>query len=321
MKQQSFEQLHEKSWQSIEDALSEKKISDRNFPSAFRALCHQLALAKSRRYSPQLVDRLNELVIKAHHRFYRHSHRFHYQWLDFLLYGFPAAIRKHRIFVYIALALFLVPLIGMGLTCYQNEEFIYSFNSADQVRNFESMYNPENRKIGRERESADDVFMFGFYIKNNIGISFRTFAGGVLFGLGSVFFLVFNGLAIGGVGGHLTQLGYTSTFYPFVVGHGAFELTAIVFSGAAGLQLGYALINPGNLSRLDAFRRAGRDAIVIVYGSTLMLIIAAFLEAFWSSSSTTPVAIKYSVGAVFWILVVYYFIFAGRNRERQAHGS
>jgi len=321
MKQQSFEDAHEKSWQSIDSELSSDKIADRHFPKAFRELCHQLALAKSRRYSPQLVDRLNELVIKAHHRFYRHSRRFHLQWLDFLISGFPCAIRRNRLFVYIALAIFLVPLFGIGITCYQNEEFIYSFSGADQVRSYESMYDPSNRKIGRERDSGDDLFMFGFYIKNNIGISFRTFAGGVIFGLGSVFFLFYNGLAIGGVAGHLTQLGYTGTFYPFVVGHGAFELTAIVFSGAAGLQLGYSLINPGRLSRLNAFRQAGRDAVIIIYGSTLMLILAAFLEAFWSSSASIPTAVKYTVGAFFWILVLYYFAVVGRANEKALYGS
>ena len=39
--------------------------------------------------------------------------------------------------------------------------------------------------------------MFGFYIRNNIGIAFRTFASGIFAGLGSVFFLALNGVFIG----------------------------------------------------------------------------------------------------------------------------
>lgn len=321
MRQQSFETKHQKQWLEFEASLDEKANTSSHFPHRFRELCHHLALAKNRRYSPQLVDRLNETVIKAHHRFYQHNRRFQLQWLDFLISGFPCAIRRNRRFVYVALALFLIPLLGMAITCYHNEEFIYSMSAPDQVREYESMYDPENLKLGRTRDSEDDLAMFGFYIKNNIGVSFRTFAGGVIFGMGTIFFLVFNGFAIGGVAGHLTQLGYTTTFYPFVVGHGAFELTAIVFSGAAGLQLGYALVNPGNLSRLDALRNAGRDAVSIIYGSTIMLIIAAFLEAFWSSSASMPILIKYSVGAVFWVLVIAYFLFAGRKTNRASYGS
>ena len=41
--------------------------------------------------------------------------------------------------------------------------------------------------------------MFGYYIRNNTGIGFQTFAGGLLLGLGTLFFLVFNGFYIGAV--------------------------------------------------------------------------------------------------------------------------
>ncbi|WP_018014579.1 stage II sporulation protein M [Teredinibacter turnerae] len=314
MKQELFEVQHAPLWEKLESELAEKKPRDTQFPQNFRTVCHHLALAKHRRYSPQLVDRLNALVIDAHHRFYQKNRRFRYQWLDFIVFEFPLAIRRNARFVLLALALFTLPLLVMGVGCYSNSELIYSVAPAEQVQSFESMYDPNAEKIGRERDSETDLAMFGFYIKNNIGVSFRTFAGGILFGVGSIFFLVFNGLSIGSVAGHLTQMGYTSTFYPFVVGHGAFELTAIVFSGAAGMKLGYALIAPGRLSRLDALRVAGREAVIIVYGSTLMLIIAAFLEAFWSSSAALPVAVKYSVGGCLWALVAIYFLFAGRAR-------
>jgi len=314
MKQASFEAKYQANWDRLDKILDDKdRVPEKDFPKLFRELCHQMSIAKHRRYTPQLVDRLNDMVIKAHHLFYQHNHRFHFQWLEFFVWGFPNAIRRNRVFVYVATALFLVPLLSMALTCYMNEEFIYSFSSPEEVSGMESMYDPANRKMGRDRDTASDVAMFGFYIKNNIGISFRNFAGGILFGLGSIFFLVFNGLAIGSVTGHLTQLGYGSTFYPFVAGHGSFELTAIVFSGAAGLKLGYAMINPGGQTMLAALRTAGRDAIVIIYGSTLMLLIAAFIEAFWSSTTTLPHLLKYTVGIGFWLVVIAYFILSGRR--------
>jgi len=320
MKQQSFEKKYQQNWLKIETILNEPSGKNQHlFPRFFRNLCHQLAVAKNRHYSPQLIDRLNSLAMKSHHQFYQHNNRHYFQWLSFFVWGFPDALRRNSTYVFTALALFLFPLIGMALACYFNEEFIFSFLSVADVTEIESMYDPTNFKIGRERNSDTDIMMFGYYIKNNIGISFQTFASGIFFGLGSVFFLIFNGLALGGVAGHLTQLGYTDTFYPFVVGHGAFELTAIVFSGAAGLKLGYALINPGNLSRVEALKLAGRDAVLIVYGAMLMLIIAAFLEAFWSSSTFIPISVKYTVGGCFWLLVCYYSLFSGKRRESQPY--
>jgi uncharacterized membrane protein SpoIIM required for sporulation len=176
------------------------------------------------------------------------------------------------------------------------------------------MYDPEASKIGREREAETDIFMFGFYIKNNISVAFRCFAGGMLVGLGSLLVLFFNGMFMGGIAGHLTRLDYVDTFYPFVIGHGSFELTAIVFSGAAGLGLGYSILNPGQLSRLDSLRQAGRAVVPMLYGIVLMLVIAAFLEAFWSSSASLSIGVKYSVGAFLWVLVLLYS-FSGRRYE------
>ncbi|MCZ6872598.1 MAG: stage II sporulation protein M [bacterium] len=317
MKQQHFEHRYQQDWQRLETALADAKANlGQDFPQRYRHLCHQLALAKQRRYSPQLVNRLNHLVLLSHHHFYQHNVRYRYQFLRFVVWGFPTALRTNATYVWGAAILFVLPLLIMGLGSYVNEELIFSLMSPAEVRHVEEMYDPSAKIIGRVRQSDTDLMMFGYYIKNNIGIGFRTFASGILFGIGAIFILLYNGLFIGGIAGHLTQVGFANTFYPFVIGHGAFELTAIVFSGAAGLKLGFALLAPGAYRRVDALRNAAREAVQIVYGAMLMLVIAAFLEAFWSSSSTIPNLVKYSVGAVCWLFVMGYCFFAGR-----AYGS
>ncbi len=314
MKQQSFESQHAALWRELETALdSTSKSAIADFSRHYRQVCHHLAVAKHRRYSAHLVDRLNRLVLVCHHRLYRHDQRFNQRWLRYLAYEFPTTLRNNSGFIWAAILLFSLPLLASALACYVNEEVVYSMMSAESVRNFENMYDPAVRTLGRERQSDTDLMMFGFYIKNNIGISFQIFASGILYGIGSVFFLVYNGLVIGAAAGHMAQVGFTETFFPFVIGHGAFELTAIAFSGAAGLKLGYALIDPGPYSRAYALRLAASDAIKIIYGSTLMLVIAAFLEAFWSSSTSLLPMIKYVVGSLLWLLVIAYCVFAGRD--------
>ena len=100
--------------------------------------------------------------------------------------------------------------------------------------------------------------MFGFYIRNNIGVAFQCFAGGLFAGLGSLFFLAYNGAFGGAVAGYLTERGLSSTFYSFVATHAAFELTAIVLSGAAGLKIGHALLAPGRRTRVQSLVIATR---------------------------------------------------------------
>jgi uncharacterized membrane protein SpoIIM required for sporulation len=175
------------------------------------------------------------------------------------------------------------------------------------------MYDPNAEHLGRERQSDSDFMMFGFYIMHNISITFQLFASGLLFGLGSIFYVVSNGLFIGAATGHLLSIGYHTTFLPFVIGHGSFELTALVIAGAAGLMMGHVLLAPGALSRLAALRRVAPQAVQLVMGAALMDLAAAFIEAFWSSSSSLTLAVKYSVGGGLWAAVLGYLIFVGRG--------
>ena len=113
--------------------------------------------------------------------------------------------------------------------------------------------------------------------------------------------------------GYLTQRGHGPTFWSFVVTHSAFELTAIVLSGAAGLKIGHALVMPGRLSRMQSLVEATRNCAPVVAGAAVMLLVAAALEAFWSSASWLPYAVKYSVAAGCWIGVLSYLTLQGRS--------
>jgi uncharacterized membrane protein SpoIIM required for sporulation len=209
--------------------------------------------------------------------------------------------------------LFVVSLIAMTSTVLQAPEWIYSVMSADQAASFEAMYDPGASVVGRERESDGDFSMFGFYVMNNVGISFRVFASGLLFGLGSAFYLVSNGVYIGAAAGHIINLGYSETFFSFVAGHGSFELTGIVLCGGAGLMIGHSLISPGRRTRLESLQICARAAIRVVLGAALMLVVAAFIEAFWSSTKEIAPWIKYAVGLALWVVVIVYLAGAGRK--------
>ena len=319
MKEILFVERYTALWETIERSLNArfKGGEAQHFPAQFRMLCHHLSLAKHRQYSPQLVDRLNSLVIRAHSEFYQRNYNYRFQWLNFLLVDFPRAVRVNKYFILIAALLFALPLLASAIAAYFSEDFIYSILKDEQLKQMEALYDPTAEHLGRERASQTDVAMFGFYIYNNIGVGFRSFASGIVFGLGSIFFMIYNGLHIGGVAGHLSQLGYIETFYGFIAGHGSFELSAIVLCGGAGLRLGYTLLRPGSLPRIQALRASGRESIAIVYGAMQMLIIAAFIEAFWSSSTSVPFAVKLAVGLFFWLVVLSYLLLAGRRFESE----
>jgi uncharacterized membrane protein SpoIIM required for sporulation len=196
----------------------------------------------------------------------------------------------------------------MGLATYLHPDLILSLVDSDTAANFERMYSPSAEAIGRTRDASSDSMMFGYYIMNNIGLAFQCYVSGILVGVGSVFFLCFNGAFGGAVGGYLASLGLGGTFFPFVATHSAFELTAIVLCGAAGLRVGRAVLLPGRARRLTSLQTAARETSVIVVGAAVMLLIAAAVEAFWSSAAWVSPGAKYTCAAACWTLVVLFFV-------------
>jgi len=316
-----FEAAHAAGWDALEDLLaraeSRRSRQGRDWDGArlaqlYRSCCEHLALAQARAYPVHLVERLESLTQRAHRLIYRAQGMQLAQLRDLVLVGFPQAVRAHRGYLFAAILLFALPMLAAGWAAWRDPGFVLHLVDAARVQEFDAMYGPGENAIGRERGSQTDWQMFGFYIMHNIGIGFQTFAGGIFAGLGSAFFLVFNGLFAGVVGGYLIARGYGENFLSFVVTHTAFEVTAIVLAGAAGLRLGHAWIAPGRLTRMQALRAAAREAVVIVYGVVGLLLVAAAVEAFWSSARWVAPAVKYGVGGACWALVVAYLSWQGR---------
>lgn len=324
-----FEQMYRDEWSELEASLDEiaprsgkpttllnqMPGSGARIATLYRRACDHLALARARAYPAYIVDRLERMTSRAHQAIYYRQEFGVARFRRFVTHEFPSMVRSHTKYVIVAAALFLVPALVLGFLVYMRPELILSVVSSDTAASFEEMYSPAARSIGRVRTASTDWMMFGYYIRNNIGISFQCFASGLFGGIGSVFFLAYNGAFGGAVAGYLTARGFSSTFYPFISTHSAFELTAIVLSGAAGLRIGHSLLAPGRLSRIQSLITASRDAIVLIYGITGMLLIAAAVEAFWSSARWLPPVVKYGVAFVCWTAVFGYFVFQGRRAD------
>lgn len=316
MKQSPFEAAHGEEWRAFERFLDAPGgfapgFPPEEMPQRYRRLCHHLALAADRQYSPDLIDRLNLLALRGHHALYANRRRQSQRIGDFLLVAFPSLVRAEWRVVAAAALLFYAPLAGLIVALQVFPEFVHYLLNPAQIAGFHEMYDPANQRLGM-READTHLAMFGYYIWNNVRIGFQTFAGGLLAGLGTAWYLAANGVILGAVAGYLTQVGFGDTFWSFVSGHSALELTAIVISGAAGLRLGLAVIAPGNRSRKAALVAAARPAVRLMYGAALMFTAAAFVEAFWSPLTSVPPPVKIWAGLAGWALLLGYLALSGR---------
>jgi uncharacterized membrane protein SpoIIM required for sporulation len=317
-----FEELYQGEWNELEallDQLLRRKkaardaapIQGERVAVLYRRACEHLALARARSYPAYMLDQLERLTADAHQVIYQRREFGLAKIRHFLNAEFPQTVRANAVYVWLSAALFYIPALVIGWLMYARPELILSVVDARTAASFEQMYSEAAKAVGREAQS--DWVMFGFYIRNNIGIAFQCFAGGLFAGIGSLFYLIYNGAIIGAVSGYLTERGHGPTFWAFVVTHSAFELTAIVLSGAAGLKIGYSLVAPGRLTRLQSLVAATRECAPIVAGTAMMLFVAAALEAFWSSANWLPHFMKYGVAAGCWIGVLGYLTLQGRS--------
>ena len=320
----SFETLYQEEWQELESlldrVLGRKKsagppVSPERLAALYRRACEQLALARARSYPAYLLDRLDRLTADAHQVIYQQREFGLGVVKRIAMRDFPRAVRADARYVWLATALFVVPAIVLGLLVYFDPNLVLSVVDVATAAEVEQMYSEAAESIGRPRDAGTDWAAFGFYVRNNVSVAFQCFASGLAAGLGSVFYLVYNGAVIGALSGYVTERGLGATFYSFVVTHGAFELTAIALSGAAGLKLGHSLLAPGRRTRGQSLVAAAKECVTIVYGVTAMLVIAAAFEAFWSSARWVPHPVKYSVAGVCWFAVFAYFIWQGRRED------
>lgn len=317
MKRSAFEETNEERWQRLETTVTllekgQKTPDTKELPHLFRRVCGDLALAQHRMYGRKLCDRLNTLVIEAYQHLHRAMSRSGGAFLRLFTTDFPQAVRAEWRLAWICLAIFFVPFGGFITAAYFEPKWIYAVLSPEMREMMDGMYGSASANEFIREKFGSDFMMFGYYILNNVSISFFIFAGGVAFAIGGIWSLGYQGVILGAMFGYVHAEGNLKRLYTFCASHSSWELLGFVLSATAGIRIGLAFAVPGRLTRGAAFREAGEKVKPILYGSTCMLVAAAAIEGFWSASGATP-AMKYTMGLIGWLFFAAYFFLVGRR--------
>jgi uncharacterized membrane protein SpoIIM required for sporulation len=224
----------------------------------------------------------------------------------------PAAFRRERLYVLIAASAFLAGTLFGSVAVLLDPANGQRLVPADFFTE-----SPRERveKIERHEERIDNVekaALFGASLyTHNIQVSFLAFSLGALTILLGIVLLFYNGVILGAIG-TLYALDHVSVFFFAWVGpHGALEIPAIIFGGAAGLVAGRALLMPGNLSRGASLRRVLPSVWRMIIGAALTLVMAGIIEGSFSqfSSKTVPYPLKIAVALLLFTgLMTYLFL-------------
>ncbi len=305
-------------WERLEDLLTILDASSlkglsrmevREFGELYRRAATDLAIARSESRDPKLINYLNSLVIRAHGKVYRAEAQGANLVWKFFAEDLPATFRRNWRYLAVAFAVFAVfAAVGFVLTWRDMDfsQFVYA-----DVRELARA----NEKWWLELNTANQIGSSEI-LTNNILVTFRAFAMGAFFGVGAIYDLAFEGTRLGSVFAVCYKIdpAFGNALASFVVGHGVIELSCICICGGAGMMIGYAMINPGNLTRAQALKKKGIEAVQIVVGCACFLVVAGIIEGFLSPSNL-PAWMKIGTGILTGTAMYSYLFLVGRENS------
>ncbi|MFA9559177.1 stage II sporulation protein M [Evansella sp. AB-rgal1] len=301
MNVKQFVQQHRKDWKELEGLITtlhknKRKISGKHidqFNRLYQKTTQHLSYSQTYFKDEDVTAYLNGLVAKSHNLLYKDQISSMKQIRYFFTTRFIGLLAEQWKFVIIAMILFTLGGLGSFLSVLHDPLHIYAVLPADIAQ----AVDPE--QLGASDGMVNASLMSAEIMTNNIQVAILAFAGGITFGLLTVFLLVYNGIIVGALAALFWHYGMTYEFWAYIVPHGMIELTAIFIAGGAGLLMGYKLFVPGEYSRSYQLKENAKRSVLLLLGTIPLFIIAGVIEGF-----ITPAAISLEAKYLVAILTV-----------------
>jgi uncharacterized membrane protein SpoIIM required for sporulation len=303
-------------WQRLEELL---KLLDgmtlrrlhreevRELGRIYRRTASDLAIARAESRDPRLINYLNSLVIRAHGRIYRADAQGYGRVRDFFARDFPLAFRRTWRYTATSFGVFMLFALIAFFGTRHDPDFSEFAGIPPSFREAINQHTHWWENLNQANQvGSSQIFT------NNIRVTFYAFALGVLLGVGTLYVLAFNGAMVGAILALTYRAGFGNALATFMVGHGVIELSCIFICGGAGFLIGTALLMPGDLSRGDALKSRGMEAVRLIIGCVPLLVVAGIIEGFISPQPISPI-IKISIGVLTGIALYSYLLLAGRE--------
>jgi uncharacterized membrane protein SpoIIM required for sporulation len=304
-------------WQRLEELLKLLESASlrrlhkeevRELGRIYRRTSSDLAIARSESRDPRLVNYLNSLVIRAHGQIYRADAQGGKRVTAFFTRDLPQTFRRTWRYTFLSFLVFMVFATFSFVVTYADPEFseLVGVHPIFRERYIETKTHWWEDLNEANQIGASEI------MTHNIQVTIYTFAFGAAFGIGTFFYLAYNGAAIAAVTALTYKAGFGNELVFFMVGHGVVELSCIFMAGGAGLLIGSSMIMPGNLSRADALKTRGMEGVRLMIGVALFLCVAGTIEGFISPAPIDH-RIKIGIGVITGIALYSYLLLVGHG--------
>lgn len=280
--------------------LSAEELKD--YLNLMKRVSHHLAYSRTHFSGSPLCQYLNDLTVRANNHLYVVKKSNFKGIITYFTTGFAQRLKENKNYIIVA---FLIFMAGFILS------YILVFNDVQNAGFFlpEEYIQAADMDISESAWQEEQFFFLSSFVTiNNIGVAIKAFVFSVTAGVFTIYVLFLNGALLGALTSLVAQnssniLNYLSLILP----HGIIELSAIFISGGAGLRVGKSLLIPGQYKRKDAFIKNAKEAVMLMPGVFLMLIMAGLIEGFLTPAKI-PMSVKLTFAAGTAIAMLLYMI-------------
>lgn len=306
MKETDFIEQNKQKWSEFENLGYEKNKDPEKLSDLFIEITNDLSFAKTYFPNRSVKVYLNNLAQKVYSNVYKtrkeHRNRIVKFWKD----GLPLIMYESRKELLVSFLIVLICSLIGAFSSYHDDTFAQHILGDSYVAMTKS--NIEKGDPMAVYKDGDPIEWFIYIAQNNLRVAFLTFAMGILFGVGTGFILIRNGVMLGVFQYFFIARGLTQDSVLTIWMHGAPEISSIVLAGAAGLTMGRGLLFPNTYHKQEAFIVSARKGITIMMAITPIIIFAAFIESFVTRYTEVPDLLRALIILSMLGAIIYYFV-------------
>lgn len=295
-------------------SLTESRPPD-ELADMYNELTADLAFAQTHYPNTSITHYLNNITLKLHNSIYGNKREKWTRIFQFWSHEVPLAVWEARMELLLSLVVFLL-FIGVGIVSTLNDMDFSRLILGDMYVDM-TVFNIKNGDPAAVYQSGGGTESFLGIAWNNVRVSLSAFALGLLTSLGSVYYLMVNGIMVGAFTTLFYNEGVLGEALLAIMLHGTLELSTIVIAGGAGIVMGNGWLFPSTYSRLQSFRLSAKRGLKIIVGVLPVVICAAVVEGYFTRYTDAPNALRGGFIILSAAFVLYYYVFLPYARSHE----
>jgi uncharacterized membrane protein SpoIIM required for sporulation len=303
MREPLFVKQNAAKWTSFENTPTSDpdELADR-----FIQITDDLAYAKTFYPKSKTTLYLNGLAAKLHQSIYRNKAEKTNRFVTFWKFELPLLFKTYQRQLLYSFIFFMIFSLMGALSAKYDENFVRLI-MGDQYVDMTNANIAKGDPFGVYKSSGE-LPMFFMIAANNIYVALINFVSGIIFSVGSVYFLFTNGVMMGSFQYYFFSKGLGAASLLVIWIHGVIEISSFIIAGAAGIVLGNSLLFPKTYPRMVSLKKGAKDGTKMVLGLVPLFIIAAFFESFVTRHTEMPVGLSVTILASSLIFIIWYVI-------------